>query len=355
MRLNLFGFASAKNAFAQLIRIRRFFTEDAAKQSGFATRGGLRLQRVIAAALRSNKFGIAVLDSDSLRSTSSRSRSNRPSPPPIANLPSVRGKKQPFALLRVLRCATPLRVFFPLSAGKTLSAGASVGCPLLLCALSRRSAFVVSFGWSFVWGFLWLWLVSAVRVRCRLVSRHWSLRSWLRFCALGARSLSVAPLALMVSFARRLPALRFFALRLSVPVTVRLPLARSRWFRRSPRPAPAAVWSLSSLARVRPGFFRRRRRLAVSPVSVPVRGRRSRSPLAWAFRSSCFRAARFRFLSAGLVLGSRVPARGLAAFVLFLPLRRFLCSPEMLRFFLAEKIRFSNQYQLLSLRNMNYN
>ncbi len=172
------------------------------------------------------------------------------------------------------------------------------------------------------WFFLWLlWLAFVVRVRFRFLSRRWFLASCVRLVALVAPSLSVALPARTLSRVRRLASLvcpfRFSRLRRSALVALLSLGVRRLWFLPCARPALAVAWLLLFRPVVRLACFRRRGLRGASLASVLVRGLRLLSRLVLAFRSSSFRAVRFRFRLSGLVLGSRVRVRSLAAFVLF--------------------------------------
>ncbi len=280
-------------------------------------------------------FGFAPLNcADSLRSIYCVSV-KPPAAKPCAIFPTFAKENNP-QKTRVLRSATPLRVFsfalFGLLASGLALGGSPV--PRWLVVRCRRCAVafaVLLFRRCFL---CLLWLAFAVRVLCRRRFRRSFRRVFRRLSRLVAVLRLAALPVLTASRCRRLAlrVLRFLCFRLRrlglvVPL---LRVVRRLSFPPFPRLALVAVWLLSFLRLVRPRSRRRRLLRAALPVSVRVLGLRLLLPSGAAFRLSFFRVFRLafhlcRFCPLGLALGfAPVLAFGLPVFVLFL-LRPLLC------------------------------
>lgn len=298
---SVFGFASAKNAFAQLVR--------RSAQKGI---------RIRFAQLR----GFASLNLLRLGQTARRQT--------LRHLPYAKNKKQPAKNAGASLRFAPSGVFCFLlrASGFGFGSGRFARSALFGCPVSALRGCLC--GSSF-WRFLWLlWLAFAVLARCRRRFRRLLRRAFRRLRRLvAAWRLAALPVLIASRFRRRVGrARRFLSLRLRrlVLVARRLRGVRRLWFRRFLRRARAAVWSLSFLRRVRPRLCRRRLRPLALLASVRVLGLRWLLPLGAAFRLSFFLAFRLvflrrRFCRLGWVLGlSLVRVFGRSLFVLFLPL-----------------------------------
>ena len=178
-------------------------------------------------------------------------------------------------------------------------------------------------------------LASAGLVRCRCRRPRWSPLLSRRCCAPGAVSLSVALPVLIVSCGLRLARRRWcFARRRSAPVRRRLLVGLPRSSPPLPLRVRAVVSSRLFRRRVRLGLCRPLRRRVASPVSVRVRGRRLRSPSAWAFPSSSFRLASLlpRCRRGGLARGFRLPFRVCGRRAFASVRRRLPCRCSLLSF-----------------------